>query len=33
MDEEKVAILEEKLIKTYANKGITFDDESLYKQP
>lgn len=33
MDEEKVAILEEKLIKTYATKGITFDDESLYKQP
>ena len=33
MDEEKVAILEEKLIQTYANKGITFDDESLYKKP
>ncbi len=33
MDEEKVAILEEKLIKIYANKGITFEDESLYKKP
>lgn len=33
MDEEKVAILEEKLIKTYAEKGITFDDESLYQKP
>lgn len=33
LDEEKVAILEEKLIKTYASKGITFEDESLYKKP
>ena len=30
MDEEKIALLEEKLIDTYKNKGITFDDESLY---
>lgn len=33
MDEEKVAILEEKLIKVYEAKGITFDDNSLYKPP
>ncbi len=33
MDEEKVAILEEKLIKMYATKGITFDDNSLYQKP
>lgn len=32
MDEEEKAILEEKLIECYAKKGITFDDESLYKQ-
>jgi type IV secretory pathway VirB4 component len=31
MDEEEKAILEEKLIECYAKKGITFDDESLYK--
>ena len=30
MDEEKYALLEEKLIKTYKKKNITFDDESLY---
>ncbi len=32
MDEEKTAILEEKLIQTYAQKGVTFDDETLYKK-
>ena len=31
LDEELVAILEEKLIDTYKEKGITFDDNSLYK--
>lgn len=31
MDEEEKAILEDKLIECYASKGITFDDESLYK--
>ncbi len=31
MDEEEKAIIEEKLIETYKEKGITFDDESLYK--
>lgn len=31
MDEEKLGILEEKLIETYKRKGITFDDETLYK--
>ncbi len=31
LDEENVAILEEKLIETYKEKGITFDDDSLYK--
>ena len=31
LDEEKVAILEEYLIKVYNKKGISFDDESLYK--
>ena len=31
LDEENVAILEEKLIETYKEKSITFDDESLYK--
>ena len=30
MDEEKYALLEEKLIETYKKKNITFDDESLY---
>ncbi len=33
MDEEKVAILEEKLIRMYSEKGITFDDETLYQKP
>jgi len=32
MDEEEKAILEEKLIECYKIKGITFDDESLYKE-
>ena len=31
MDEEEKAILEEKLIECYKNKGINFDDDSLYK--
>ena len=31
LDEEKVAILEEYLIKVYNKKNINFDDESLYK--
>ena len=31
LDEEKVALLEEKLIDVYKEKGITFDDSSLYK--
>ncbi len=31
LDEEKAGILEEKLIETYKRKGITFDDNSLYK--
>ena len=31
LDEENVALLEEKLIETYKEKGITFDDNSLYK--
>ncbi len=31
LDEEKIAILEEKLIETYRKKDITFDDNSLYK--
>lgn len=31
LDEEKVAILEEKLIEVYRKKNITFDDSSLYK--
>ena len=31
MDEEEKAILEEKLIECYRLKGITFEDESLYK--
>ncbi len=33
MEEEKMAILEEKLIQMYEQKGITFEDESLYKKP
>ena len=32
LDEEQKAILEEKLIETYKEKGITFDDETLYKE-
>ena len=32
MDEEEKAILEDKLIECYGEKGITFDDESLYKK-
>ncbi len=32
LDEEKIALLEEKLIEVYREKGITFDDASLYKQ-
>ena len=32
IDEEEKAILEEKIIECYAEKGITFEDESLYKQ-
>ena len=31
LNEEEKAILEEKLIKCYEEKGITFDDNSLYK--
>ena len=31
MNEEEKALLEEKIIKTYSNKRITFDDDSLYK--
>lgn len=31
LDEEQVAVLEEKLIDTYKEKGINFDDNSLYK--
>ncbi len=31
LDQEKIAILEQKLIETYKRKGITFDDNSLYK--
>ena len=30
LDEEKIAILEEKLIETYKEKGITFDDNTLF---
>lgn len=30
LDEKEKAILEEKLIELYKNKGITFDDDSLY---
>ena len=32
MDEEEKALLEEKIIETYKEKNITFDDESLYKE-
>ena len=32
LDEENVAILEEKLIETYKEKGITFDDNTLFVQ-
>ena len=32
LDEEKISILEECIIKTYEKKGITFDDSSLYKK-
>ena len=31
MDEEEKAIIEEKLIEAYKEKGITFNDDSLYK--
>ena len=31
LNEEEKAILEEKLIETYKEKGITFDDKTLYK--
>ena len=30
LDEEKIALLEEKLIDTYGKKGITFDDSTLF---
>ena len=32
LDEEKIAILEEKLIQMYNQKGITFDDKTLYEE-
>ncbi len=32
LDEENVALLEEKLIEVYKEKGITFDDNSLYNE-
>ena len=32
LDEEEKAILEEKIIELYALKGITFEDETLYKK-
>jgi len=32
MDEEEKAIIEEKIIECYKLKGITFEDESLYKK-
>lgn len=32
MNEEEKAIIEEKLIQCYKIKGITFDDETLYKE-
>ena len=31
IEEDEKAVLEEKIIKTYNEKGITFEDESLYK--
>lgn len=31
LNDEKYAVLEEKIIKVYEKKGITFDDKSLYK--
>ncbi len=31
LDEEEKALIEEKIIETYKNKGITFDDKSLHK--
>ena len=32
LNEEEKALIEEKLIETYKEKGITFDDETLYKK-
>ena len=32
LNEEEKALIEEKLIKTYKNKNITFDDNSLFKE-
>lgn len=32
LDEEEKAIIEEKIIECYKQKGITFDDETLYKK-
>ena len=32
LNEEEKAIIEEKLIKTYQKKNITFNDDSLYKE-
>ena len=32
LDEEEKALIEEKLIETYKNKNINFDDKSLYKE-
>ncbi len=32
MNEEEKAILEDKIIECYKNKGITFDDATLYKK-
>ena len=32
LNEEEKALVEEKLIETYKQKGITFDDKSLYKK-
>lgn len=32
LNEEEKAIIEEKLIELYKNKGITFDDQTLYKK-
>ncbi len=32
MNEEEKAIIEEKIIECYKTKGITFDDETLYKE-